>query len=79
MADNSAVAVVPSDSPQSVLSSNAVAGGGCVSLLFRGNSSASTLRVINNSFVRCGVDVSGSRNIAVGNGSVHSHESVVSF
>ena len=79
MADNRAVAVVPSDSPQSGLSRNAVAGGGCVSLLFRGNSSASTLRVINNSFVRCEVDLTSSRNIFVGNGSVLCRESVVSF
>ena len=79
MADNRAVAVVPSDSPQSGLSRNAVAGGGCVSLLFRGNSSASTLRVINNSFVRCEVDLTRSRNIFVGNGSVLCRESVVSF
>jgi hypothetical protein len=79
MADNSAVAVVPSDSPQSGLSRNAVAGGGCVSLLFRGNSSASTLRVTNNSFLRCEVDVASSRNTVAGNGSVHSRESVVLF
>jgi hypothetical protein len=79
LTDNSAVAVVPSDTPQSGLSRNAVAGGGCVSLLFRGNSSASTLRFINNSFVRCEVDVSSSKNITVGNGSVLSCESVVSF
>ncbi len=79
MSDNSAVAVVPTDSPQIGLSRNAVAGGGCVSLLFRGNSSASTLRIVNSSFLRCEVDVSNSSGIVVGNGSVFFRESVVSF
>jgi hypothetical protein len=77
MAKNIAVAAVPSNSPNRGLSRNAVAGGGCVSLLFRGNASTSTLRVINSSFLRCEVDVSSSRNIFVGNGSVHSRESMV--
>ena len=79
LANNIAVAAVPSNSPNRGLSRNAVAGGGCVSLLFRGNSSASTLRIVNSSFLRCEVDVSNSSGIVVGNGSVFFRESVVSF
>jgi hypothetical protein len=70
MIENSAVAAVPASSPQNVGSRNAVAGGGCVSVLFRGNSSASTLLISGNSFLRCAVHVS--RSIRVGNGTVHS-------
>jgi hypothetical protein len=36
MNDNSALAVVPAESQQSNLSRNAVAGGGCVLVLFSG-------------------------------------------
>jgi hypothetical protein len=71
MVNNSAVAVVPNDSAQIEFSRNAVAGGGCLSVLFRGNSSASTLYIVGNSFSRCGVDVSRSRNVDVGNGILH--------
>jgi hypothetical protein len=68
MTDNAAVADMPTTSPQSGLSRNAVAGGGCVSVLFRGNFSAFVLHMSGNSFLRCTVDVSRSRNIVVGNG-----------
>ena len=71
MADNSAVANVPMTSLQSTLSRNAVAGGGCVSVLFRGNCSAFVLHMSGNSFLRCAVQVSRSRNIRVGNGMIH--------
>ena len=53
----------------SIGSQNAVAGGGCLSILFRGNSSASSVVISGNSFVQCTVDVP-SRNIRVGNGTV---------
>jgi hypothetical protein len=68
MTENSAVAAVPIGSPQNGLSRNAVAGGGCVSVLFRGNSSALTLHMNGNSFFRCAALVSSSRNIRLGNG-----------
>jgi hypothetical protein len=71
MADNSVLAAVPAQSLQNTASRNAVAGGGCVSVLFRGNSSASALRFSGNSFARCTVDLSTSRNILVGNGTSH--------
>ena len=72
MTDNTAVANVPVTSLQSTLSRNAVAGGGCVSVLFRGNCSAFVLHMSGNSFLRCAVQVSRSRNIVVGNGMIHS-------
>jgi hypothetical protein len=68
MTDNTAVADVPIASSQRVSSRNAVAGGGCVSVLFRGNCSAFVLHMSGNSFLRCTVLVSRSRNIVVGNG-----------
>ena len=69
MVDNSAIALVPSQSQQSSVSQNAVAGGGCVSILFRGNSSASSVLISGNSFAQCTVDLPRS-NIRVGNGTV---------
>jgi hypothetical protein len=71
MTDNAAVAEVPVASPQRLLSRNAVAGGGCVSVLFRGNCSAFVLHMSDNLFLRCAVHVSRSRNIVVGNGMIH--------
>jgi hypothetical protein len=68
MTQSSAVAAVPVDSPQSSLSKNAVAGGGCVSVLFRGNSSGSTVQVSGNSFQQCIIHVSSASNTLVGNG-----------
>jgi hypothetical protein len=70
MAQSSAAAAVPVDSPQSNLSMNAVAGGGCVSVLFRGNSSGSAVQVSGNSFRQCTVHVSRGSNALVGNGDV---------
>ena len=71
MTQSSAAAAVPVNSPQSSLSRNAVAGGGCVSVLFRGNCSAFVLHMSGNSFLRCAVQVPRSRNIRVGNGMIH--------
>jgi hypothetical protein len=68
MVENSVVALVPAGSSQSKASLNAVAGGGCVSVLFRGNSSASTVHFSDNSFAHCTVDVPSSQNIQIGNG-----------
>ncbi len=79
MTDNTAAADVPIASPQRVSSRNAVAGGGCVSVLFRGNCSAFVLHMSGNSFLRCAVHVSRSRNIAVGNGMLHDSKALVSL
>ena len=68
MAQSSAAAAVPVESPQSSLSRNAVVGGGCVSVLFRGNSSGSAVQVSGNSFRQCTVHVSSASNALVGNG-----------
>jgi hypothetical protein len=70
MAKNQALAIVPADSQQYSRSQNAVAGGGCVSVLFFGNSSGSVLRFSSNTFVECTVDTSESRRVSVGNGTV---------
>jgi hypothetical protein len=70
MVENSALAAVPVQSQQYGKSQNAVAGGGCVSVLFRGNSSACTVRISGNSFLHCTVHVFSARNIRVGNGIV---------
>ena len=76
MVENSVVAVVPAGSSQYIASRNAVAGGGCVSVVFSGNSSASTMHFSGNSFAHCTVDVSSSKNIFVGNGIVYCCASV---
>lgn len=68
MVENSALAAVPVQSQQYGKSQNAVAGGGCVSVLFRGNSSACTVRISGNTFLHCTVHVSSAKNILVGNG-----------
>jgi hypothetical protein len=68
MAQSSVAGAVPVESAQSSLSRNAVAGGGCVSVLFRGNSSGSAVQVNGNSFRRCTVHVSSASNALVGNG-----------
>jgi hypothetical protein len=68
MVANTARGVVPHASKQHSLFSNAVAGGGCVSLLFSGNASGSTLHATNNTFDACEVHVSDS--VYVGNGTV---------
>ena len=66
--DNIAAAAVPEASLQRSRSQNAVAGGGCVSVLFRGNASGAAVTVAGCSFLRCKVDVSTSRGVATGNG-----------
>ncbi len=71
--ENKAVAVVSAESSQNISSRNAVAGGGCVSVLFRGNSSSSSVRISDNSFLQCVVAVSSSNNIRVGNGTISIH------
>jgi hypothetical protein len=70
MTDNNARAFVPPPSSElSRSSSNAVAGGGCLSVLFRGNTSGSAIRISGNTFVGCTVDVSAAVNsIMIGNG-----------
>jgi hypothetical protein len=70
MVENSARALVPVQSLQYGKSQNAMAGGGCVSVLFRGNSSASMVLISNNSFLQCIVDIPSRMHIVVGNGSV---------
>ena len=70
MVENSALAAAPAQLQHNRTSQNAVAGGGCVSVLFRGNSSASTVYVSDNSFLQCTVHVPGSSSILVGNGIV---------
>ncbi len=70
MTENTAVAVVPMGSSQIASTRNAVAGGGCLSVLFLGNFSAFSLHISGNLFERCVVDVSSSRNIVVGNGNI---------
>ncbi len=73
MVDNHAAASVPLDAPQRNKSQNAVAGGGCVSVLFMGNSSGAALHFSGNTFLQCTVDVSNSKDvkIKVGNGNAH--------
>ena len=75
MVSNIARASVPRLSPQNNASRNAVAGGGCVSVLFFGSASDTALRVFSNRFVKCEVAVSFSDNVTLGNGAsaVHLH------
>jgi hypothetical protein len=68
MSCNTARATVPSASPQFLASRNAVAGGGCVSVLFFGSANDATIRVFGNRFIQCGVVVLSSDNANVGNG-----------
>jgi hypothetical protein len=68
MASNVARASVPYTSPQRNSSRNALAGGGCVSVLFFGNASGVLLHVVGNSFLRCQVVLSDNNDVAVGNG-----------
>jgi hypothetical protein len=70
LTENVAVGNVPLKSPQYSKSKNAVAGGGCVSVLFRGNSSGAAFSAVNNTFSRCKVQLSSSKNVLVGNGTL---------
>jgi hypothetical protein len=68
MTDNHARAFVPpSASLMTRSSNNSVAGGGCLSVLFRGNASGSAVHISGNSFTGCLVSVSSS-NVFSGNG-----------
>jgi hypothetical protein len=68
MIQNSALAFVPTSASQYRASRSAVAGGGCVSVLFLGNASGSSVVVSGNTFLQCTVTVAGSNNVNVGNG-----------
>jgi hypothetical protein len=68
MRANSVRAVVPLASSQQTASGNALAGGGCVSVLFFGNSSGSSVRFVGNTFEHCSVDVLSGDNVLLGNG-----------
>jgi hypothetical protein len=50
-----------------------VAGGGCISVLFFGSASNTTMRVFSNRFMKCEVAVSFSDNVVVGNGASAVH------
>jgi hypothetical protein len=65
MMSNSARALVPSTSLQYKKSRNAVAGGGCMSLLFPGNASGSRVFISGNTFQLCTVIIS---EVYIGNG-----------
>jgi hypothetical protein len=65
---NNARAFVPPASLQQTASRNALAGGGCVSVLFFGNSSGSSVRIVGNTFQHCSVDVLSGDNVVLGNG-----------
>ena len=70
MINNMAQASVPASAPQYQFSlgGNAVAGGGCVSVLFYGNASGSSVRVSDNTFLQCMLVVSSKNSVVVGNG-----------
>jgi hypothetical protein len=68
MHSNSARAVVPDLFLHKSASRNAVSGGGCVSLLFYGNTSGSVVHFTENTFEQCTVEVSSDANVFVGNG-----------
>lgn len=69
MVANFAQAFVPRTSSQHFASRNAVAGGGCVSVLYFGNASRSSVLMSDNTFEGCEVDVStSSGNLQIGNG-----------
>ena len=68
MVANSAQAAVLPASPQANASSSAVAGGGCVSVLFSGNSSGCSVYASDNTFLQCTVNVFSSNDVSVGNG-----------
>jgi hypothetical protein len=58
MVDNSAWALVPSNSSQAVrVYFNAVAAGGCIAILFLGNTSGSSVIATWNTFLNCSVDI----------------------
>jgi hypothetical protein len=68
MEANKARATVSTTSLQENASRNAVSGGGCVSVLFHGNTSHPVLFVSGNTFQQCVVDLLPTANVIVGNG-----------
>ena len=68
MEASKARATVPTTSLQQNASSNALSGGGCISVLFYGNASGSVVVVSGNTFDQCVVDVSSTANVRLGNG-----------
>jgi hypothetical protein len=71
MTSNLARASVPLESLQQNASRNALAGGGCVSVLFFGSISDTAVRVVGSRFEKCEVAVSRDDNVAAGNGVCH--------
>jgi len=77
MVNNTAQASVPTSAPQyhnvshfGALGGNAVAGGGCVSVVFAGSTSGCSVLVSDNSFLQCTVTLSNSNGVFVGNGTL---------
>jgi len=74
MVNNTAQASVPKSAPQYQhfrmfsYGGNAVAGGGCVSVLLSGNISGSSVHISDNTFLQCRVTVSYNNGVFVGNG-----------
>lgn len=67
MVKNQAEATVPRHKKSDI----ALAGGGCVSVRFSGNSSGSTLHFSGNTFSNCTLKLSKHKRIGLGNGTVH--------
>jgi len=70
MVNNNAQASMPPSAPQ-YRGGNAVAGGGCVSVLFAKNTSGSSVRVSDNTFSECTVTLSVVNNVNFGNGTLN--------
>jgi len=75
MVANTAQASVPTSAPQyqyipsyDTAGGIAVAGGGCVSVLFSGNASGPSVRVSDSTFLQCTVTLSLNNGVFVGNG-----------
>jgi hypothetical protein len=68
MVGNVAKPSLPSLSPQKASSRNAIAGGGCVSILFQGNATGTSIVIHGNTFIRCQVISSEVDKIIIGNG-----------
>jgi hypothetical protein len=78
MVNNTAQASVPTSALQykpfytsntnSIGGGSAVAGGGCVSVVFSGNASGSIVHASDNTFLQCKVTLSGKNGVFNGNG-----------
>jgi hypothetical protein len=75
MVNNTVQASVPTSAPQykyiplfAFGGGNAVAGGGCVSVVFSGNASSPIVHVSDSTFLQCKVAVSSSNGVIIGNG-----------